>query len=61
MKNYQLYVRREIQNQSSLRHPLIVSLREACPSLLSFIAGPHPQLETPKHLHNSFLWPAYDR
>ncbi len=31
MKNYQLYVRREIQNQSSLRHPLIVSLREVCP------------------------------
>lgn len=29
VKNYQLYVRREIQNQSSLRHPLIVSLREA--------------------------------
>ena len=28
VKNYQLYVRREIQNQSSLRHPLIVSLRE---------------------------------
>ena len=32
MKNYQLYVRREIQNQSSLRHPLIVSLREVCSS-----------------------------
>ena len=36
VKNYQLYVRREIQNQSSLRHPLIVSLREvyACPAPL---------------------------
>ena len=28
VKQYQTYVRREIQNQSSLRHPLIVSLRE---------------------------------
>jgi hypothetical protein len=29
VKQYHTYVKREIQNQSSLRHPLIVSLREA--------------------------------
>ena len=29
VRNYRQYVKREIQNQSSLRHPLIVSLREA--------------------------------
>ena len=28
IKNYKTYVKREIQNQSSLRHPLIVSIRE---------------------------------
>ena len=28
VRNYLVYVKREIQNQSSLRHPLIVSLRE---------------------------------
>lgn len=28
IKNYKTYVKREIHNQSSLRHPLIVSIRE---------------------------------
>ena len=28
IKNYKTYVKREIQNQSSLRHPLIVCIRE---------------------------------
>ena len=32
VKNYKVYVRREIENQSSLRHPLIVSLREVLPA-----------------------------
>lgn len=30
IKNYKTYVKREIQNQSLLRHPLIVSIREVC-------------------------------
>ena len=28
VKNYKTYVKREIQNQSGLRHPLIVSIKE---------------------------------
>ncbi len=32
IKNYKTYVKREIQNQSLLRHPLIVSIREVCHS-----------------------------
>ena len=31
IQHYVVYVKREIQNQSSLRHPLIVSLREVSP------------------------------
>lgn len=40
VRNYRQYVKREIQNQSSLRHPLIVSLREArCPTDFAMCNG----------------------
>ena len=48
LKNYQLYVRREIQNQSSLRHPLIVSLREVTIAIPSTADCPH-SIKCPSH------------